>query len=304
MAIINFNANNVAPDTGTGDPLPAGWYNVVMEASEMKPTKVGDGAYLSCTYRVLDGAFVGRKIFANLNLRNANPTAQEIAHKQLSAICHAVGHLNVNDSQELHEKPLKVKVKVRAASGDYEASNDISGYKNINDQTAGAAAGAPAPFGAMPPQMPGAMQQAPVQMPPQQPWGAGAPQQAPMQQPMQQPMMQQPAAAPMQQLQQMQQPVQQPMQQPTMQPQQAPQQQVQYQQPGQQPQAAPAGAQPWQQPTAQQPWAQAPAQDPNAQYQQPQQQAPQQQQAPVQQAAQNPIVQQYAGATPPWAAQG
>lgn len=283
---LNFNAATVAPDTGFGEPIPAGWYNVRITETEQKPTKAGNGDwYLSLTCEIIDGQYANRKLFTNLNLRNSNPTAQEIAYKQLSAICHAIGVMQVNDSQELHGKPLKVKVKVRIdRTGEYEPSNEISMFKNINEPVQGATGG-----GMQAPQM-------------QAPAGFGQ-QQQPAQQPWQQPQMQQQQPVQqMQQPQQFQQPVQQTMQQPQQQyqpPAQAMQQQQQQQQPmqQQQPQQAPNGApaQPWEQGT-QQPWTQ-PQPQTQAPVQQPMQQQPMQQMQPAQQ---NPVVQQMAGTVPPW----
>lgn len=148
MAQLNFDATNV-PQSESIDAIPAGWYNAAIDRSEMKPTKDGQGAYLETRFSILDGQYANRKVFTRLNLRNANPVAQEIAYKQLSSICHAVGVIQVADSQQLHGRPLKIKVKVRAATGDYEASNEISAFKNINEQT-DAAGTAPAAGGAAP----------------------------------------------------------------------------------------------------------------------------------------------------------
>jgi hypothetical protein len=174
MALLNFDSSQVAPDTGVGDPIPAGWYNVMMDESDVKPTKAEGGMYLECRFNIIDGQFAGRKLFARFNIRNANPMAQEIGYKQLSAVCHAVGMVGmVADSQMLHGKPLKVKVKVRKADGDYEASNDITAYKNINEPT-GTTAGAPAAMG-----MPALHQTAAAAATavpagfPAQPWAAG-----------------------------------------------------------------------------------------------------------------------------------
>lgn len=210
MAKLNFDASTVAPNTGTMDAIPAGWYNTQIDQSELRPTKDGSGAYLELRFAVLDGQYVGRKVFARLNLRNNNPQAVEIAYKDLSAICHAIGIMQVQDSSQLHGVPLKIKVSVRAATGEYEASNDIKAYKNINEQVGGpgsmpAAGGSPwgAPAAAQPqqpawapqaaaapvapaahfapPQPPAAQQAAaPAWQPPAaaQPWAA-APQQAP-----------------------------------------------------------------------------------------------------------------------------
>jgi hypothetical protein len=213
MAQLNFDASTVAPDQGIPEAVPAGWYNVIMDESEMKPTKDGEGAYLACRFAIVDGQYQGRKLFIRLNLKNKNPIAQEIAYKQLSAICHAVNIIHALDSAQLHNIPLKVKVKVRPATDDYEASNDVTQYKNINEAVLGAApqAGFAAP----------AMSPPPVAPPPQQPWGQQAPamQAAPVAQaspPFAQPAAPAPAAS-----QPWAQPAQQPWQQPA---QQAPQQ--------------------------------------------------------------------------------
>lgn len=145
MAQLNFNAAEVAPDAGYGDPLPDGWYNVMADDSEVKPASNNastGNCFLSMRFVVLDGDFKGRKLFTRFNIRNSNPVAQEIAYKQLSAVAHAVGVLMVQDSMQLHGIPLKVRVKVvsgqlkdkqNPAAGVYDPSNDIVSYKNINE---------------------------------------------------------------------------------------------------------------------------------------------------------------------------
>lgn len=131
MSQLTFDATN-HETLGTYDALPAGWYNAAIDASEMKATKDGTGAYLQLSFKILDGFANGRKVFARLNLQNSNPTAQEIAYKTLSSIMHATGQLRINDSQELHAIPMKIKLKVRAGDEKYEASNDITAYDNVN----------------------------------------------------------------------------------------------------------------------------------------------------------------------------
>lgn len=131
MSQLTFDATN-HETLGSYEALPAGWYNAAIDASEMKATKDGTGAYLQLSFKILDGFANGRKVFARLNLQNSNPTAQEIAYKTLSSIMHATGQLRINDSQELHAIPMKIKLKVRAGDEKYEASNDITAYDNVN----------------------------------------------------------------------------------------------------------------------------------------------------------------------------
>lgn len=147
MATLNFDANAIQPDTSF-EPIPAGWYNAVIDESEMKPTRDGSGAYLALRFNIIDGQYAGRKVFTRLNLRNQNPVAQDIAQKQLSTICHAVNVLNVQDSSQLHALPMQIRVKVtNDPTGQYDPSNEISGYKAVgasNGQGVAAPLAAPA----------------------------------------------------------------------------------------------------------------------------------------------------------------
>jgi hypothetical protein len=130
LSAYNFNAEEVEPSSSF-DPIPAGWYQAIISNSEMKATRDGYGEYLSLTLQVIDGQYQNRLVFARLNLKNANDKAVDIARKDLAAICRAVGVMSPQASEELHDIPLMIKVKVRPASGDYEASNDIGGYKAV-----------------------------------------------------------------------------------------------------------------------------------------------------------------------------
>ena len=148
LAGYNFNAEEVEPSSSF-DPIPAGWYTAIISASEMKATRDGYGEYLSLTLQIIDGQYENRFVFARLNLKNANDKAVAIARKDLAAICRAVGVMSPQASEELHDIPLMIKVKVRAASGDYEASNDIGGYKAVEGANL-----TPAPKAASKPQTP------------------------------------------------------------------------------------------------------------------------------------------------------
>lgn len=177
MANLNFNATNVDPQQ-TFEPIPDGWYNVIIEESEMKPTKDQQGRYLQLKLKVLDGQHANRVLFDRLNLENRNQTAVDIAYSTLSAICHATGVIQVADSNQLHNIPMQAKVKYRPADANYDAGNEIKGYKACDGLQAPAAGGAqqgfnaPAQNNAAP-----APQQAPQAAPPQQAAPAAAPQQ-------------------------------------------------------------------------------------------------------------------------------
>jgi hypothetical protein len=142
-----FDANTVKPNEAF-EPLPAGWYNARIIASEAKPTKDNSGGYLELQLEIIDGEHANRKVFDRLNLWNGGANAVkvcEIAQRQLSAYCHATGVLILQDSNQLHGIPLKIKLAVRTQEG-FEPSNDVKAVKHIQD---GGAAVAPAsPFAA------------------------------------------------------------------------------------------------------------------------------------------------------------
>lgn len=157
---LNFDATNVQPATAR-DPVPSGWYVGAITASEMKPTDKPGGMYLELEETILEGPYQGFKVFDRLNLQNANPVAVEIAYKQLSAICHAVGVIQVASSDQLHNRPMQIKVTKREAGTNpqngtqYDANNEVKGYKAVGAQqpTANVAPPpvAPPPVAAAPP---------------------------------------------------------------------------------------------------------------------------------------------------------
>jgi len=119
-----FDASTVDPATGF-ELIPPGKYVAQIVSSEMRPTKDGGGQYLWLELDVLKGALQGRKLFDRLNLVNASAQTVEIAQRTLSAICHATGRLQVQDSQELHLIPMIADVSIRPPKNGYGESNKV-----------------------------------------------------------------------------------------------------------------------------------------------------------------------------------
>jgi hypothetical protein len=194
FAMFQFNARTVNPDQ-TPEPIAAGRYRVAIAKSNLKETKAKDGAMIDLRFNVLDGPFQGRQLNTNLNVFNKNPTAVEIALKELSAIGHCVNVLDIagqdgavdNYLPMLHNLPFLVDVTVE------DGYNRIKKYFDVNGNAPGAQNGQqpqqqqPQQVAPPPPQQ----YQQPQQQPPAQNWGA-----PPAQQPMQQPPAQQPMQQP------------------------------------------------------------------------------------------------------------
>ena len=212
MAQLNFNGGNgfnasqVQPQTAF-DNLPVGWYVAKIVESEMKPASKPGASYLELVHEIIAPQdYAGRKLWNRLNLVNPNQQAVDIAWQTMSAICHATNVIQAQDTQQLHNIPLEVKVGMSKVTEQYpEPRNEIKGYRAVTGAGAGAGAGAGTQNPAM--QNP-AMQQQQQQQAPQQ-WQQPAQQQQPavqqQQQQWQQPAEQQPQQQAQQQQQQWQQ---------------------------------------------------------------------------------------------------
>lgn len=208
MVAFNFDGTQHEPNAGF-TPVPAGWYNVAIEKSEMKSTAKGDGAMMVFTLNIIDGQYAGKKLFVRLNIQNPNQQAVDIAYGELSAISHAVGVIQWNETTQLHGIPFQVQAAVGKTDKGTE-TNEVKAYKDAAGNEPGKApaqqGGAPAAFGGQPaqqqqPAFGGQAQPGPAQGQPafggapagQQPAQGGQPAfqpqqgQAPAQQPAQQP---------------------------------------------------------------------------------------------------------------------
>lgn len=148
MAYIgNFDANTVEPADFSA--LPAGNYTALISSSEFRPTKSGDGQYLVLAFQIVDGVHKNRVLWHNLNLINNNPQAVEIAQKELSAIARAAGVRVFDNSEALHNRPMRITVAYVPAGNDRkgvyrEESNRIKQWASLTMEPAAAAVSTPA----------------------------------------------------------------------------------------------------------------------------------------------------------------
>ena len=158
MASLNFDANSVEPSQPR-ELLPPGKYLAQIIESEMKDTQAG-GKMLALTLEITDGPHARRRLWDNLNLVNNNPKAVEIAQRTLSAICHAIGKMQVNDSEELHFRPMLLSVEVEPDSRDKHLNpddparryqNKVKGYAKADGSVAAPVQTAPRPANNPPP---------------------------------------------------------------------------------------------------------------------------------------------------------
>lgn len=166
MAQFQFDASQHAGAAMNFEALPKGWYQAVIIESKSRTTNSG-GQALDFVAEITAPAFAkGRKVFLDYNVVNASEDAVRIGHEQLAALSMACQHPRWSQTEELHNKPFHIKLKIDKAEegSDYEDRNKANGYDMITVNRALAvqpgsrpagAAPASSPFPGAAPAMPG-----------------------------------------------------------------------------------------------------------------------------------------------------
>ena len=166
MALLNevFSAEEAAPEQDFS-PLPAGEYQAIVTAAELKNTKNSTGQYIQVTYEIAGPTHIGRLVWQNFNIRNANPKAAEIGRQQLGSLLKASGLNTIEDTDQLMSgRMVSLKLAVRK-SEEWGDSNDVKAIKGLNTTpTPTMPAAPPMQQGTIPVQPP-----APAQAPPAAP---------------------------------------------------------------------------------------------------------------------------------------
>jgi hypothetical protein len=143
MAQLNFRASEIQIEERGSNfgPLPAGDYEMMIVKSDTKPTKAGTGHYLECEMHVISGESSGRRHWERFNLDNPNHQAVKIAQESLARLCAALGVDEVNDSEQLHDRPFIAEIGIDKKDA---TRNVIWNYKSALAAPAAKPAAAPA----------------------------------------------------------------------------------------------------------------------------------------------------------------
>lgn len=115
--------------------LPEGEYPAMITDVSEKTSKTGN-KYLGMKFQVVDGEYKGRVLFHNLNLWHEKKLTQDISWGQLSKIGYAAtGNKSPATGDEVLNKPMTIVVSVRPESGGYQASNEIKGWKPLDESS-------------------------------------------------------------------------------------------------------------------------------------------------------------------------
>lgn len=146
-----FDANEYEPFVSGFKTYPAGTY--LMAISDLVPQLARSSAengLLRVEYTIYSEPYMNQKYTEFLNLWHSDENTRIIALRQLSAICHTVGRLQINNLSELANLPMMNELDYQEAvqggvdqSGrdvkQQPARNRIIGRKPYSDEAAAAA---------------------------------------------------------------------------------------------------------------------------------------------------------------------
>ena len=121
MPAFNYKISDVDLDDTAFDnsprvfePLERGTYQAMVIASKVKRTKKNDGEFVELEFQIIDGPSAGRRHWERYNMKNPTKKTEEIATKQLSWVCKAVGVSirEMKTTEELHDIPLNIVLDV------------------------------------------------------------------------------------------------------------------------------------------------------------------------------------------------
>lgn len=145
MALLNesINANDLPESSGGFDPLPPGDYQARIADADVKKTKDGSGEYIKVRLDIIGPTHAGRVVFANFNIRNKSPKAEEIGRQQLGGLMRAIGLPTLTDTDQLVGGNVTVSLKIRDDEK-YGPSNEVKAFRSIGGSQLPAASAPPA----------------------------------------------------------------------------------------------------------------------------------------------------------------
>lgn len=130
-----LDANTIAPDTGTPDPVPSNRYILAMTKAEDKPSGK------NVTFQILEGEYKGRLIFEHFGTKHENAQTREIALKRISALCYVTKVMKPMSFNEFFNIPFAADVGMKAPENGYPAKNKINKFLYLDGSEIGKVGG-------------------------------------------------------------------------------------------------------------------------------------------------------------------
>ena len=115
-------------EPGAFDLIPKGTYAAQVIESDVADTKTGGGKLLKLTLQITEGPFTNRRVWETINIVNRNAEAQKIGQRQFAELRAALGLGPIRNTQELHDRPLRISIKIEEGKDGYEPRNRVQRF--------------------------------------------------------------------------------------------------------------------------------------------------------------------------------
>jgi hypothetical protein len=109
------------------EPVPKGVYRLAITDVETKTPKAGGADYLSVSFEVETGQYLGRKVWDNFSVNHANADVREFSRFRFDELAQAAGAFPVSDTDELIGRVVAAKIDVEE-SDDFPSRNQVKRY--------------------------------------------------------------------------------------------------------------------------------------------------------------------------------
>lgn len=120
------------PKENTREALPAGEYIAVLDKAEIKTTKAGDGQYVNCQFKVVDGQHKGGVFFDIINIANPNAQAVEIGLARLNTLLTIGGLSACGSTEDLEHARIHILAVLGLEEYNGNKKNKLIAMKNPN----------------------------------------------------------------------------------------------------------------------------------------------------------------------------
>lgn len=129
---MNTNDYERTIGASSSDPLPIGFYELIITRNIMKATKTGTGQYIEVEFDVVQPAELNRrKFWDKFNIINKSQDAQRIGREQFSDLLKQVG-INNLPAGELDESCPVPDLNSRMVCAELGIDKGTNGYKDSN----------------------------------------------------------------------------------------------------------------------------------------------------------------------------
>ena len=129
MADLGFEFDPNSEEAKAGSLVPAGEYAAVCVGSEISSSQTGTKS-LQLKWQICEGPMMNRIVYDRHWIFTEDQDKKRKAYGKLGGLCAAAGvSEKMSNSKVLHDKKVRIKVRIDEGDDKFQASNSVASYK-------------------------------------------------------------------------------------------------------------------------------------------------------------------------------